>query len=286
MSVAFLSREAYDALPRVNWSTAKHMGKSPLHYHHALLADSPDTGPRKRGRATHLAVYEPDRFRSECVVWTEGTRRGKAWEAFKAEHRGRELLTESEHATAVTLAKAVRSSAMAAPFISGGKGEQTVLWVHTEPTVGGVEGFSLECKARVDFVANVGAIVDLKTTRDASPEGFGREVARYEYHCQAAFYVDGYEAATGVRLPYVIVAVEAAAPHVVQVYRVPEDLLYLGRDRYRALLRRIHDARSNSSWPGYHTEPLDLTLPRWAAPAEDDAAASLDLVFHEGEAHG
>lgn len=273
-------RGEYNRLDRVNWSTLKHIGKSPAHYrHHLVTPDDGDTDGRALGRAVHLAVFEPERFAREVVAY-DGRRAGKAWEAFEEEHLGREILPARAHAHCLELQKAARSNAGAAKYLSGGKGERTLLWHHESGAIGALDGYKFGCKGRVDFIANCGALVDLKTTRDASPDGFGRACATYEYHAQAAFYADGYRALTGQELPYVLVAVETTAPFVVQVYRVPDEILELGRDRYRSLLDLLNLCRRESEWPGYGESELELTLPRWAVPQEDEESIEeVGLVF-------
>jgi hypothetical protein len=270
-----ISREDYNGLDRVNWSTLKHMEKSPAHYHHALLNPPKDTDAMKCGRCIHMAVFEPERFASECVLWDGGVRRGKDWDKFRSKFDGREILTESEHEDCIAIQRAVRSDGVAAKYVSGGQGEVTALWTHKQDPA-----WSIECKGRIDFVANTGALVDLKSCRDASPEGFGRQLWNLQYHVQAAYYCDGYAAATGRRLPYVIVAVEHDAPHVVQVYTIPDAVLELGRETYRELLERLAWCRSESNWPGYATGELELELPRWAVPLEDDVT-DMDLIIHQ-----
>lgn len=275
-----LSREAYDRLDRVNWSKLKLMPVPAKYRHRVVAGEGEDTAARARGRVTHLAVLEPERYRTEVAVWTEGDRRGKAWEAFRAAHAGLEIIKQDQHEEVMALSAAVRSSAQAAPFLTGGRSEVSLLWRHVEPELGAVPGFEVDCKGRLDFVTPA-CITDLKVTRDASPSGFGRQCAQYQYHVQAAWYVDAYKAVHGVELPYVLVAVESAAPHVVQVYRLNEDLLDLGREVYRDLLGRLRLCRSTNSWPGYAEAPMDLTLPAWAAPAnDDDSVEGLDLVIN------
>lgn len=271
----------YNLLNRVNFSSLKWMGKSPAMYRHKLLEKAPkDTDQRKLGRATHLATLEPERFRSDCVVWTEGRRAGNVWKAFKEANVGRELLREKEHDHCLAIQRAVRADATAAKYLAGGRGEVSMFWTHKVQAIGGLSGYEMKCKGRIDFEAELPAIVDLKTTRDASPEGFSREAWNYRYHTQAAYYVDGYEAITSNRLPYIIVAVESAAPYVVQVYRVPDAILDLGREEYRDLLDRLNFCLSNSKWPGYADGELELTLPRWAAPTgADEDITGLDLDF-------
>jgi exodeoxyribonuclease VIII len=276
-----LPREEYDRLDGVNFSTLKEMAKSPAHYRHKLLGQDVDTDARKLGRASHIAALEPERFRSECVRWDGGRRAGKEWEAFKAKHRGREILTEDEYQRCMDIQRAVRGDARALSLLSGGRGEVTLLWTHVAQAVGELPGYETRCKARPDFISPL-AIVDLKTTRDGSPEGFGREAWRYRYHMQAAYYADGYEAATGTRLPYFIIAVESADPCVVQVYRVPESKLAMGHAEYRGLLDRLAVCRRESRWPGYGDGELELELPRWAmAQNDDEDVTGLDLVLNQ-----
>lgn len=276
-----MQREEYDRLNGVNWSTLKHLGKSPAHYLHDITSkDGEDSDARQRGRVLHIAIFEPEKFSREVVVWPD-KRVGKAWEAFKAQHASREVITSrmADHVSA--LAAAVRGSPMAAKYVAGGSPEHTIQWRYRSPPIEHLEGHEFDCKGRLDFVAEVGAIVDLKSTRDASPTGFAREVMRYEYHAQAAFYSDGYEAMTGVRLPFLFVCVETTAPHVVQVYRAPDEVIELGRERYTQLFAHLSVCRKEARWPGYAETEMDLVLPRWARPLEDDAEFDSDLVIGE-----
>lgn len=278
-----LDRAQYDAVDRTNWSTLKHMAKSPAHFAFARRQAWKDTDPRKRGRATHLAVFEPELYRSGVIRWDGGPRRGKGWEAFQEEHAGKEILTEDAFDAVAATAEAVRADPVAAQFLVGGHAEVSVLWTHEAPDQGELlPAYRLGCKGRLDYVqtAELAPIVDLKTTRDASPEGFGRESWFYRYDAQAALYVDGFLAATGQRRPYVMVAVEAEAPHVVAVYRVPANVLDGGREHYRQLLARVAECRAQDRWPGYCEDVRELELPRWATAwtqDEDLSEAGLEL---------
>ena len=269
-AVSSMTRGEYDAIrDRVNFSTLKLMGRSPAHYRERIQnPPGPDSDAMRVGRASHLAVLEPDKFRTECIQWTEGRRAGKAWEAFAAEHAHQEILTPPEWETCLAIQRAVRASDSASRYLMAGAAEQTVLWEQTSA----VEGFAPathRCKGRLDWVCD-SAIVDLKTTKDASPEAFGRSCFNFAYHAQAAFYSDGYEAATGRALPFVVIAVETTAPFTVQPYRVPEEVIDMGRELYWQWLDRLDLCRRESRWPGYGDGELPLTLPRWAMPQNDD----------------
>lgn len=273
-----LSREQYDAVEAVNWSTLKHLGRSPAHYIHGLTPSTDDTDAKQRGRVLHYAVFEPERYRHQVAVWHE-KRQGKAFDDFAKANAGKEIITSRMRDNVEACAKAVRFSSQAARYVASGRAEQAVLWRYDEPKVADLPSFSMQCKSMLDFISDEGVIADLKSTRDASPTGFAREVLRYEYHVQAAFYVDALKVATGRTLPFVFIAVEAAAPQVVQVYRVNDDDIQLGRERYMQLLAQLNVCREESRWHGYAETEMELTLPRWARPLEDDDGLDPDLVI-------
>ena len=272
-------RDRYDAIGRrVNFSTAKEMARSPEHYAHAVKhGGGPDTNPRKLGRVTHMAVFEPEAFVSGVEVWEGKARRGGAWEEFQGANEGKELVTRAEYFQVCAIAKAVREHPIAGKYTCGGAGEMTLLWTHKVEPIGGLDGYALDCRARVDYLTQ-SFISDLKVVRDASPDGFGRACCNYRTFTQAAVYSDAVKVLTGRDLPYYLLAVESSAPYSVAVYRVPDEVLAIGRDEYRGWFDRIHACRRDAKWPGYAEAEMELTLPRWAAPsAEDVSAEELDL---------
>lgn len=269
--------EQYARNPRLNFSLLKEMARSPAHFRHRLTAKREDTEAMKLGRAVHLAAFEPDRFRERVVRWDGGARRGKDWTDFQELSAGLEILTEEEHAACLAMTDAVRGHDTAGPLVSKGHAEMSVLWTHKQAGAGAVPGYSFECKGRVDFATT--ALADLKTTRDASPEEFGRQAFKLNMHVQAAYYSDGYFAVTGQRLPYYLIAVEKAAPHVVAVYQVDEMHLELGRVAYRSWLDKLALCKRENHWPAYFDGAQSVAFPRWAYPEED--ALGLDFTAAE-----
>lgn len=272
-----LPREEYDLIDRRNWSRLKKLAKSPAHYLHSLSQKEERTDALVLGDATHVATFEPEAFRARFAIWEGGRRAGREWGEFCDANKLRDVLTEEQARQAQIIANTVRNHPKASKLVTGGKSEVTVLWRDEETGV--------DCKARLDFVANCGALVDLKTTRDASPEAFGRQCVQLGYCGQVAWYADGYAAVTGEHLPFKLVSVEKDAPHVVGVYNVPDFVLELGREHYRALLQLYVRCRDSSRWPGYGDgEEMELQLPRWALPALDDDMDADSLDFTQTEA--
>ena len=258
-----LTRADYDAMrDRANYSTLKAFAKSALHYRHALAERREETDALRVGIAASLAVLEPDRYAAEVAVW-DGDKRGHAWKAFAEANSTRTILRTAQHDRVQSVAAAVRGNADAARYLDRGEGEVTALW--TDAVTG------IECRARLDWIAKVGAIFDLKTTRDAQPEAFARQSWNLAYHAQAAFYGDGVYAATGERLPSLIVAVESEAPFAVQVYDVGAEILDAGRHAYRGWLAQLAECRATNEWPGYASGMLALQAPKWADKTGEQA---------------
>lgn len=108
-------------------------------------------------------------------------------------------------------------------------------------------------------------IVDWKSTVDASPSGFARSAAKYGYHQQAAWYVAMLERVQGVRVPFVFVAVESAAPYSVGVYQLVPDQLEAATTINEDIVTR-YKAYVAAGASRHHTGDTieSLTLPEWS----------------------
>jgi hypothetical protein len=244
-----ISREDYDSIDAVSWSIAKPLRRSPAHCLAALKGKTSEA--LSLGIAGHMAVLEPEKF-ATAHIWTGAVRRGKEWEAFKASAGNEPIFTAEEAMTAKSIARAIQSNPIAQRYLQGGESELSVL----------CELEKVQVKARIDYVSS--AIVEFKTTTDASPRMFGVQVAKLDYLGQCALYRDAHHAVTQKLLPVVFIAAEKEAPWAVQTYRVPEELLLMGRAVYRPLLWKWAECRERNAWPAYADGELELRLPAWA----------------------
>ncbi len=273
-----MDRADYDKLDAVNWSKLKLLARSPAHYRNAPLEPREDTDFLRLGRAVHAAVFEPETFEARFVRFGGKVRRGHEWDDFaeQAAALDQTILTADQWADATVIADAVRLHPVAGPLVRGGRPAHPLPWTHKVEPHDHLPGYAIACKGRVDYL-RPDCIVDLKTTRDASPDAFGRQMFNLLGHGQAAWYRDG----EGHALPFFFVAVEKAPPYAVQVYEVGADILDMGRELYCDLLGRLHACRADDSWPAYAEGVLPLELPRWAFPFDEDADAE---DFHIKEA--
>ena len=125
------------------------------------------------------------------------------------------------------------------------------------------------CKARIDYVHEVGGfLVDLKSAKDASPDGFARAMVNYRYYQQAAFYMAGYKAATGDASAFLFVPVEKTLPYATAVYEVNDWTIEAGERAYRKALDTYAECIKTGLWPSYQTEVELIDIPDWALSKE------------------
>lgn len=261
--------DEYVAMPGCSITRLKELRRSPQHYLYRLSHQKEST-PLTLGRAAHCAILEPERFAHDHAVWARrtesgnlGPRNGKYWEAFKAEHDGKTIITEDQYSVVSALQSAVRGNEDAMPYLTSGDPEVTLLW-----SIGG-----RPCKGRADWLTEVDGvpvIVGLKTARDCRHFVFGSQAARLGYPLQWAYYFDGYEAITGKRAKVVEIVVENEAPHAVVVYAIPGDILEQGREEYLSLLDQLSECESANTWPGPAIGEQILTLPSRVYERDED----------------
>lgn len=136
-----------------------------------------------------------------------------------------------------------------------GKAEISYYW--NDPATGEL------CRIRPDWLRSDDIIVDLKTTDDASPDGFAKSVANWRYDVQDAFYCDGFRAVTGRKARFVFIAVEKKPPYAVAVYTLDAESKEIGRAQYRADLDLYAQCKANDNWPGYGDAVQKLNMPGW-----------------------
>lgn len=144
-------------------------------------------------------------------------------------------------------------------------------------------------------------IGDLKTTEDASPEGFAKSIANWRYDVQHAYYIDGTRLAleqgkcnppqegkaelsvywtdpvTGVLCRcrpdfwrgypkhFAFIAVEKKPPYAVGVYVLDSEGVDIGRAQYQHDLRVYAECVRSGEWPGYGDKIQTISLPGWHA---------------------
>jgi hypothetical protein len=271
---AGISNEAYHSGPGISQSALSVMARSPLHYWAKYLDPNREqtepSAAMKLGSAIHTAVLEPGEFGRRYHVAPSVDRRTKEGKAEyqlaldNAEASGAALITYDDAKTCLAIAEQVRKHPTARKVFATGQAEMSCYWTDKET--------GLLCRCRPDWLS-LPIIVDLKSTDDASADGFQRSAWNYRYWMQAAWYMDGVEQATGMRPEaFLFAAFEKAAPNACAFYFADQVMLDMGRREYRKLLRQLADCIATDTWPGYPAEVRALGVPSWAITAAERAA--------------
>lgn len=211
------------------------------------------------GSAVHALVLEPEK---DLVIRGPEDRRGNKWKEAQlaADLDGKILLTEADYDLAERIAKATREHPPVARYLADPSFVAEASFFATDE----VTGANIKCRPD-GYLQSSGVVFDIKTTRDASPNGFPREVRSYNYDMQAAFYLRcmrlaGYEAKA-----FIFVAVEKEAPHAVCLHQLTEEYLLAADMRVTYALSDIVRAEQfgdfTTGWPLIN----DIHLPRWQA---------------------
>jgi hypothetical protein len=244
---------AYHAHPALGSSRLRELLKSPAHFRANMRRE---TEALALGSLVHTLVLEPHAFPERYLVVPRidgRTKGGKAAKAALADDPriavdGETMAEASACATSIMSHRVYQQ-------IRDAQVEHTVFWTDKET--------GIECKARFDVLGPL--LVDLKTTRDASPKGFQRAIATYGYHIQAAHYMAGAVANGMEPRGFLFACVETSAPYLAAGYLLGNPTLEQGeRERREALLTYAQCLREDR-WPGYNDDRIEvIDLPNWA----------------------
>jgi len=301
-----LPNEEYHHGPGLSSSGIKLMLQSPLHYYDKYVKEDREendsTPTLIQGSAYHSLVLEPASFNDEFALpldaedypdalrtvadmtdrlklygvpvkgkpkkeqliemVTEADPNAIFWDqivkAHESESKGKTMLTLKQLETVNEMSRALNAHPTIPSLIGNGKVEVSMYWTD--------EATGVLCKIRPDLYVNGVMIADLKSTQDASPEGFPKSVYNYGYHISAAYYLDGYKAVTGDDLcgNFIFIAQESTSPYAAAPYVISDEALEVGRREYRRALEMFAECSQSGNWPGYSPKIQPISLPAWA----------------------
>jgi exodeoxyribonuclease VIII len=258
-----LDNKSYHAHPAISSSDVKAVHKTSLaHWKGKVRKES---SAFALGSAVHALVLEPEK---NLVLRGPEDRRGNKWKEAQlaADLDGQILLPEAEFDLAARIADAVKAHPVAAMYLADPTFVAEASFFGIDPATG------VEIKCRPDgYLPEVGLVFDVKTTTDASPDGFPRELRKYAYDVQAAFYLRALRAAGYKADTFMFIAVEKEAPFAVGIHALTDRYLDHADMIVTQTLQKISNALAVSDfttgWPLINT----IDLPRWQTEtAEDD----------------
>lgn len=244
----------YRSYGAVAQSDLKLIRSKSLHHYRNMIR-SKSTPAQVLGRGIHACIYEPEIFKTQYIELPQGfDRRTKARrEEYETMAEKGIVLSHEDYKLCGQIRDSVHSHDVAENIIKGSVFERVVI-ARDKKT-------GILLKGKLDGY-KTGVISDLKTTVNAQPNAFIRDIFKYGYHFQAAFYIDLVERCTGLTPKYYIIAVEKSFPYAVSLFEMSAKTLAIGRTQYKETLSVLERAKQNNSWPSYKTMTT-VAPPKW-----------------------
>jgi hypothetical protein len=208
--------------------------KCPKYYAYRIENPIRPTQAMKFGTAFHMLVLEGvTKFTKNYIKEPDVDKRttlGKTTLAkFRESIGDKEAISSKDYETMMSMYDHLLEHKHIDILDSCNEKEEIYLWKN--------EDIDILCKGKFDAVNSRDKyIVDLKTTRNASPEKFKELLMNAKYHMQAAYYLDalGYS-------DYFIVAIEKDKPHCICTYKLSKEMINEGRELYMNALKSYKD---------------------------------------------
>ena len=266
----------YFEVKAVSSTLLKEMRKSPAHalaYLNQPVEPERNLSDEKKksfreGKLIERAILEPNRVKGLPVKpkgMSFATTEGKQW---KAAQGAAEIITsdESEMLKAI-IANVYAHKDVSAILKAAGK-VQPSLFAFDDET-------KLPLKARLDWLSDGNTVLDIKgtVTADPAPHGFPREIAKFRYHIQAAWYLDMCARVGKPKDCFVFLAVEKKPPYAITAIQLDAMSLNKGREEYQRLLLKYQECKKTNSWPAYSNKLEIVTISEWALREQEYQSA-------------
>jgi exodeoxyribonuclease VIII len=233
------------------------------------------------GGCTHTATLEPLKLDDEYAVKPESIDGNSsrtnyykaAFQEMQDHAPDKRWLTKSDYETCLRMADSAREHPLLQTYLDD---PDTII----EGTgYFGYEG--AECKVRPDlFNTRSGVVIDLKTTQEGDPKGFGYSVRKYGYDFQTAFYMEGLRRMGYNPTQFIYLCVEKSAPYLTSAYEI--DLTQVSRMKVKMgeACRTWVKCMESGVWPGYGDHVQTLSFARKTADSNRLSIQELTKYFN------
>lgn len=266
-----IEAEDYHRWSAFSISNGLELLKSPGHYLYRLNNPIEPTPAMELGTNIHLRLLEPDKFGGKFAFLPDhipNDKRTKLYKEFVEQvPPGRKILSSSDARIIEAINQSVRSRLCTQELLWGeGESELSLFWED--------EATGIKCKGRLDRIHyGLNMLVDIKTTKDASPVGFAKNICNRGYYIQQAHYRDGARS-LGIKIDHVIfIAIETVAPYGVGVYSLPNHALDAGLEHRNLLLKQLSKCYADNTWETFPDKITPLEFPDWAFSSVERALA-------------
>ena len=214
------------------------------------------------GSAFHTKYLEPLQFLAEYAVLEQGKRKDARTIVYKEllkANPDKTILSFAENAQLNDMFHELNRNPLAVDFQANATEiETSYFWID--------EVTGIECKCRPDMIIDLNgkpAVIDLKTTKDASCMGFGKALDLYNYDLQAAHYLEGLKQNGIVAESYWYILVEKEPPYLNAVRQLDPCVIDVGECKRRKALDTLKKCRESGIWGGYRNDMVSYTDYKW-----------------------
>lgn len=252
-----LSARDYRKVEGVSKSSLDIFAECPAKYRAVQLGLIPNeqTAAMQFGTLLHSLVLDGRAdFYTKPDGMTFASKDGKQW---RDEHNDKPIISQSEANELHAISAAVIKHQHAAKILAGGQAEVSMFGTDKET--------GLTIKGRADLLTQ-SHIADIKTIRSATNRSCSRAIAEFNYHWQAAMYLE-IARQNGIETEaFYFVFIEKGAFPLINVRRLSYEAIELGQIEYRKQLRDLKTAMDSGVWLDYSGDgltPGEIDLPTW-----------------------
>jgi len=253
-----LANDEYHATDALSRSDIMKFRKSAHHFKNRHLTPFKETDAMALGSLVHTMILEPELVKDEYYFGEKFDRRiqaGKQHHAQQLELAGNKIFVlPKQLEEAEIMASAVKNDSIASSLLDGCKIEESIFFTHKET--------GLKLKSRPDarkIVSDTESIiVDLKTTKDASPRKFAWSCVDFGYYWQAATLKLALESIGQEMTQFIIICVENSPPYATAIYVMEEDAINQAVSDLERWYLAIAACQESKTWPAYGVQSLGM----------------------------
>lgn len=206
----------------------------------------------------HAFKHIPDH-----VLSSAGAKTGKAWKEFEERNAGHYLFKSAEWRHLIGMRRELYNHSDAWELLYNNQNPDAY---RSEFTIIGIDiATGLEVRCRIDRLKREDArtlVIDLKTSRDASPKVWQRQADSDGLPVQAFIMTELAEEFFKQKIEYRYVVCDKEPPYRVEVFKLPAEYIEIGRDDYMRAVTAFKKSVDTWSWyPASHGKTVTLAIP-------------------------
>lgn len=222
-------------------------------YMQTKASDDDETPAKRFGIILHRALLEPDTYRDAFHVrppkLSFSTKAGKQW---RDEHKDKPIINSTEEKQITRMVSSVWTHSTAKRLLTNARTEQSLFAEDTEGVLR---------KCRIDALTPGTTIPDIKTVEIANLKLFERQVSKYRYHVQAAYYLDICKLLGIPKRDWFNILIEKQPPYATRCFQMYEEVVTAGRRIYQGHLQTWRNCLETDIWPAWGNDFEYVGLP-------------------------